>query len=850
MPEASAASAPYELPLASLLEVPPIYLVAIAILAGDALGVNRLAVPLWIAASIAAAAGLLFMRRNAAAATGVALLAIAAAASMPAREAVAPHYPPDSVRHFADGESVVLEGRINQATQQFPDRGYVFVGVERAGASAGAVKPASGNVRLTIVGAPVPVRFGDEVKVAGALRFARNFGDPGEFDYEAYLAREGIAATMVLGANAHARLSIIGHRGRFPAADFAAIRARIGVFIDANLAGERRAEMRALVIGDRGGIDEALRQRFALTGLAHMLVISGLHLGFVAAAAFSVVRLLMMFFPTLTALGYANKAAACIAALAASAYAAIAMPHISTTRALVMVLAYALAVIADRARALLASLALAAIVICLAMPGSTADIGFQLSFASVLAIVLGMHRFAPWWRRRFSSHDSDHAPLLLPRIAAAIAGYVAVSFWALLGVAPLTAYHFNQFSTVGVIANSVVVPVMALGGVVCGLAACAIGLVAPAVGAPVLVAAGWSLAAGTWIAGWFVRWPGAYFRIFTPTPLEVAVAYGMLLLWFTRPLKRDPAAVAPPHRPARSSLRRRGACLALLTAVLVADAGWWTHDRWYAPGLRVAFLSVGEGDAAVVRFPGGRVMLIDAGGMRPGGFDFGERVVARYLWAQKIMHVDYLVVSHPDLDHFGGEFVVARNFSPGEFWTTAAVKPEPTYTALLAEVAAEKIPLRVIDSSMRPLKLGGASVRCLGAAPGETAAKDNNLSMVLRIDEPPQSVLFTGDIEAAAERALLARTPLAMLAATVLKAPHHGSRTSSSGAFVAAVRPQVVVLSLGYRNLFHFPAPEIVVRYLAAGARVFRTDQSGAVSVGLEPGAPMLVQAYNSPRSW
>jgi competence protein ComEC len=214
------------------------------------------------------------------------------------------------------------------------------------------------------------------------------------------------------------------------------------------------------------------------------------------------------------------------------------------------------------------------------------------------------------------------------------------------------------------------------------------------------------------------------------------------------------------------------------------------------------------------------------------------------------MRVDYLVVSHPDLDHFGGMFFIARNFAPREFWTTAAVKPEPTYTALLAEIAAEKIPVRIVDSSMRPLRLGGASVRCLGPALGETASKDNNLSMVLRIDEPPESVLFTGDIEGDAERAPLARTPLPMLAATVLKAPHHGSRTSSSGAFVAAVRPQVAVLSLGYRNSFGFPAPEVVARYLAAGARVFRTDQSGAVRVGLDPGAPMGVQAYNSPRSW
>ena len=415
------------------------------------------------------------------------MVAIAAAVSTPARESVAPRYSARRIRNFSDGAALTLEGRINRASQQYPDREYIFVDVERAGESVSKLQASSGTVRLTVVGAPASVRVGDEVRVAGALRFARNFGDPGEFDYAGYLARQGIAATMVLNASGRARLAVIGYRREFPASQIAAMRARIGGFIDANLAGEERAEMRALVIGDRGGIGEALRERFALTGLAHMLVISGLHLGFVAAAAFALVRLLMMLFPALTARGYANKAAALAAALAASAYAAIAMPHVSTARALVMVLAYTLAVIADRARALLASLALAAIVICLALPGSTADIGFQLSFASVLAIVLGMRRFAPWWRRRFGIRDpAEHTPRRIPRAAAAIAGYVAVSFWALVGVAPLTAYHFNQFSAVGVIANSVVVPIMAVGGVILGLMACAIGMIAPALGAPLL----------------------------------------------------------------------------------------------------------------------------------------------------------------------------------------------------------------------------------------------------------------------------------------------------------------------------------------------------------------------------
>ncbi len=193
---------------------------------------------------------------------------------------------------------------------------------------------------------------------------------------------------------------IIGHRSLFLASQIESIRTHIGEFFDRNLAYPENAEMRALVIGDQGEIGDPLRQTFARTGMAHLLVISGLHLSIVAAAMFAAARLAMMLLPELANRGYANKVAALAAMLAVCAYASIAGHHVSTVRALVMVLAYMLAVMIDRPREAMASLALAAIVICVALPGSTADIGFQLSFASVIAIVLGMRRFAAWFARR------------------------------------------------------------------------------------------------------------------------------------------------------------------------------------------------------------------------------------------------------------------------------------------------------------------------------------------------------------------------------------------------------------------------------------------------------------------
>jgi competence protein ComEC len=169
-----------------------------------------------------------------------------------------------------------------------------------------------------------------------------------------------------------------------------------------------------------------------------------------------------------------------------------------------MVLSYTLAIMIDRSRELISSLALAALVICLALPASTADIGFQLSFAAVLAILLGMRRFTAWWRWRYMN---PLAPLAqrsrLNIVGEVIVGYVAVSFWATLGTAPLTAYHFNQFSMIGLVANAVVVPIMGFGAVICGLVAATLSFVSMPLALGLLWIAGHLAELGTSLAGWF-----------------------------------------------------------------------------------------------------------------------------------------------------------------------------------------------------------------------------------------------------------------------------------------------------------------------------------------------------------
>ena len=823
------------IPAVSLVErIAPIYLVAISIVIGDALGNFHVAFPLWLASTVALIALGAFLSSRPTLGLVAAYLAMVLAANVAVANVLEPPRRAHSVATMVEGSRVAIEGRVYRETEHEPYGDRLYVKVARAAEQGSTMSASSGNVRIAVLGGGI-FKLGDEIRLSARIHFPRNYGNPGEFDYVGLMRRDGIDATMTAPKNSlgSARFQLIGHRSIFPASQIESIRTHIGEFFDRNLAYPENAEMRALVIGDQGEIGEPLRQTFARTGMAHLLVISGLHLSIVAAAMFAVVRLAMMLLPGLANRGYANKAAALAAMMAVCAYASIAGHHVSTVRALTMVLAYMLAVAIDRSREAIASLALAAIVICVALPGSTADIGFQLSFASVIAIVLGMRRCAAWFarRKRFGRLRGEPSSPRW-RFIEAPTGYLAVSFWAMVGTAPLTAYHFNQFAIVGIVANAMVVPIMAFGATISGLIAAAVSFFSEPAARPILLFGASALAAGNWLAAWFVDWPLAWFRIFTPTILELTITYAWLMIWLLAPL-----AVAITGKRSRDEildntngdrgLGWRARCVIALAAVMTIDASYWTYDRFFDPDLRVTFLSVGEGDGAVVRFPGSHVMLIDGGGSY-GGFDAGERIVAPYLWSQKIMRVDYIALSHPDLDHFGGLDFIAMNFAPRAFWTTGVSSLDVSYSRFVDDLEHARIPMVVVGNTAPVSSIGGVAISSLNGA-AAVARSHNNSSMVLRFSFGSTSILFTGDIESAGERALIKNR--GELHATVLKVPHHGSASSSTTAFIAAVHPEAAVISDGYLNNFHFPAPAVVERYIEAGAILMRTDLDGAVMV-------------------
>ena len=257
----------------------------------------------------------------------------------------------------------------------------------------------------------------------------------------------------------------------------------------------------------------------------------------------------------------------------------------------------------------------------------------------------------------------------------------------------------------------------------------------------------------------------------------------------------------------------------------------------------MTFLDVGQGDAAVVEAPGGAVMLIDGGGTRDGQFDTGARIVEPFLRARGISRLDVVALSHPHPDHLNGLFRILQRFPVGAFWSSGDDGHNPEYRRLVALAAARGVP----TPEVTPTALGGARVAPLGpfldgriaAPPGLTV---NDASLVLRVAFAGRSVLFAGDLEADGEGELCGQRSLGQtVRSDVLKVPHHGSRTSSSDELLDAVEPELAVMSLGWRNQFHFPAPEVLARYAARGARTLRTDRDGAVTVTVAPGGALSV---------
>jgi competence protein ComEC len=667
---------------------------------------------------------------------------------------------------------------------------------------------------------------GDEVRASVRLSSGGAFRNFGAFSYERYLR----------GVNIHRRAStktslLIKRTGTAPAGSIRARISRIRRGIQAEL--ERRfpapdgndisptgAVLEALLLGEDGRLDEATVENLQQTGLYHLFAISGGHIAILNVLLFSLFRLVRM----------SPRASRLALAVFLVFYSILVEGSPSVLRAVIMTLAYLAGRHLWKDVHVLNTISASALFLLLANPSSLFDAGFQLTYVATLSIIL----FTP--------------PLLkkLPRLPLKATELACLSVTAALGVAPLIARSFNRVTLSSLLLNFAAIPLV---GLIMGVGYAFLPFAAafPAAAGPPAAVLGFLVAVFARISHALDPFPFLSFRVPTPRPGVVFGYFLFLGLTLVRPRFRGQRLLV-------------GAGFSLFLFVLVV-----APFRPGSPELRVTMIDVGQGESLLVEFPGRRTMLIDGGGLAASTFDVGDRVVSPVLWRKGIKRIDYLVLTHPHPDHLDGLVAVARNFRIGEFWEgwparvdglyadlLRALPPrvirrhcgrgftrregEVSITVLHPETPAAQVERNALARDLYPRASTAQVDR--SALPVPVAAGNDN-SLVIRIALGRTAFLLTGDIGVATERELLEAG--LDLGSAVLKAGHHGSASSTSADFLAAVRPKAVLISVGEGNTYGFPGREVLERCRNAGAGVFRTDVDGAIEISAD-GRRLLVR--------
>ncbi|OGP23429.1 MAG: DNA internalization-related competence protein ComEC/Rec2 [Deltaproteobacteria bacterium GWB2_55_19] len=737
---------------------------------------------------------------------------------------IRPELPANHIKNFIqestdrDSPGIAFEGRVLQGPEYSNERTRFEVDVGRV-LSGGAWKDATGKALVTIDGHVDIVTKGDYAVFIGRLNEPFGFGNPGEFDYAAMLKRRGIYAMAFVKDGL---LVSKAEEGAGPTRWVEHLRARIRGFIDGSST-RHKEPLKALIIGEQRGIEKGLRDAFARTGTAHILSISGLHAGIVALFFYRLFFSLLKLSERALLSFNARKLAMGLSLGPVVVYGLLSGFPVPAQRAVIMVAAFIATFMLNRGRDWFNVLALAGVIIVLAYPHSAWDISFQLSFASVAGIIY----LVPRLRKRLEI--SDNRLKGRGRVGAffgrlwnrSIAPALLVTISASLATAPLVAWHFNMVSLAGLFANMIAVPVSAL-IIPLLLISSFFSFLWQWPAEALLALSGLLFEIMARVIRSFSSLPFSSIRVTTPTLLEIALLYALAI--------------------ALVNIRRVRISVYIAVGVFIAilvDFGYWTYKAQGDGALRATFISVGQGESTLIEFPDNRRMLIDGGGGFKSEFDAGERIVGPFLWSRKIGSIDYMVASHAQLDHIGGLKFIVDNFGVKEFWWNGVgdlkgLGDSLTERGVLIRVVGKGRELPVDD-------VGGVRVEALHPLK-DYGFNTNNMSLVLRLTYGRDGILFTGDIGEEGEGALAGED----IKATVLKAPHHGSKGSSKLKFIQKVGPSVVVVSAGRNNRFGFPNKETLETYSSVKARVFRTDLDGAITIETR-GNGLQVSRYLTP---
>lgn len=653
----------------------------------------------------------------------------------------------------------------------------------------------TGKIRV-LAPASTSLRYGESVRVVGTLRQPSESSNPGQYSFRQHLKQEGINweciadepdALATVAGKPRCDLGRIGSGIRHwtlnlyrttmprPYADLAA------KLICSIVYGISASPLPADIV-----------EPFRRAGVMHILVASGTQVGLIVG-----VLLLLC-----QRSGAPRLAQALIVVSVVLLYTMVAGGQPAIVRSAIMGVVLATALLIRRDFDSWTALSLAALIVLFINPEDLFSIGFQLSFAAVIGLFTVAQRIKPMLR-------------CLPDSVALL---VSLTIGAQLMVLPLLAHYFGRVSPVGFLSNLLVVPLAGI-LVTTGLLTCVAGAVQPALASLINHANYFGVLKLFGLTQYFANFPLASMTVSRPGTGAIVGYY---------------AAIGVAMAFTDSEVRAKWRLERILVAALVAATCWigFRTLRQYHQDLEVTFLDVGQGEAVVVHSPSGRTIMIDGGSSSFRDGDVGERVLLPFLLTRGVRRLDAVVISHPHADHTNGLPTVLRELPVGMVVDTHQSETSPAHEEIMEVCQSKHIPVRsarrgaVLDLGMgvRMYLLMPISPLLIG-----TDSDANNNSAVVKLCAGRISLLLTGDLEHAGEARLLKRRD--RLASTILKVGHQGSDSSSSPAFLKAVHPEVAIISVGAANAFGHPSREVVQRLRATGARVYRTDLCGAITL-------------------
>lgn len=717
-----------------------------------------------------------------------------------------PFSPGNDITNFLSDEPLSLEGRIYEPPGRLPDKTRLYLELS-ALYTANSCHPITGKLLLTIGRKETGLKYGDRIRFLADIRKPRNFHNPGGFDYERHLALKGVFAAAYL--KDEEGIIKISEDNDSMRSWIERMRGAIRGNTNENGGGVAPILL-ALTTGEQGEIPKGVRESFSRAGTAHILAISGEHIGIIALISFAIVLYLLKRSERIMLAVNAYKVAALMTIPGIALYSLIAGSGFSTIRAAIMGGTALIAVLSDRRKDVPSLIAFTALLILALEPEALFDISFQLSFASVISLAI----IFPYLREASVQEpdDIDKPWNIIDRLSSWLKLMLLITLAVTIGTAPIVAYYFNRISLISPISNLMIVPFVGFIIVPIGLLSAILTPVSSAI-------SGWLVSINSLLLSFVIKLTDIFasfslssVRVVTPNLFEIAIFYLFIILFIYRKV-----------------FKWAGRLIIPIILLIVSVEFFYLSEPWIQNNLKVTFLDVGQGESALIEFPGGKRMLIDGGGIADGDFDIGERVVAPFLWHNRIGRIDYLVLSHPNSDHYGGLPFILRNFKVNEIWESGVAEGREGYMDFI-RAGQESRALHRNLSDGDSLVVSGVTIDALNPPKGYVAKDDrmaNNGSLALMMRYGNTSFLFTGDMEKEAEYRLLSKGDI--LKSTVIKVPHHGSFTSSTTGFLGKALPEKAIFSVGYKNRFGFPKYEIVQRYREIGAEIYRTDRDGAI---------------------